>query len=40
MVLTAREATAINTKALKSLIGKLNDVSYIIPEGLFFLNRL
>ena len=37
MVVIAKAKTVVPRKALESLIGKLTDISYIIPEGRFFL---
>ncbi len=35
----ATDKLPINRKSLESMIGKLQDVAFIIPEGKFFLNR-
>ncbi len=40
MLVIGNAKTVVPRKALESLIGKLTDISYIIPEGRFFLNRL
>ena len=40
LIKCAENCTRINRDNLYSMIGKLQDISFIIPEGKFFLNRL
>ena len=40
LIKCAVNRTKINRKLLESIVGKLQDISFIIPEGKFFLNRL
>ena len=39
MVKQAKQKMAVHRKKLESMIGKLNDIAFIVPEGRFFLNR-
>ena len=40
MVKRAEQKMSVHRKKLESMIGKLNDIAFIVPEGRFFLNRL
>ena len=40
MVKRAKKKMAVHRKKLESIIGKLNDIAFIVPEGRFFLNCL
>ena len=40
LIKCAVNRTKINRKLLESIVGKLQDISFIIPKGKFFLNRL
>ena len=40
LIKCAENCTIIKRKLLESIVGKLQDISFIIPKGKFFLNRL
>ena len=40
LIKCAKNRRKIDRKLLESIVGKLQDISFIIPEGKFFLNRL